>query len=91
MGAMSKSISSVRKLSQVLKVTGRRICPKAPMPEKGLLGWSHSSCTWRRLKAYTESTLRPTPPSMRVLVTATWQMVGVHSIGCAPEPMGLKG
>ena len=93
---MSKSISSVRKLSRVPEVTGRWICPKeavepAPTPEKGLLGWSRSSGTWRRLKASTESTLRPAPPSMRVLVTATWQMVGVHNIGSAPELMGLKG
>ena len=41
--------------------------------------------------ASTESTLRPAPPAMRVLVTATRQMVGVHSIGSAPEHMGLKG
>ena len=33
-----------------------------------------------------ESTLRPAPPSMRVLVTATLQMVGVQSIGSIPEP-----
>ena len=43
MGAMSKSISSVRKLWWVPKVTGRRICPKeavetAPTLDKGLLG-----------------------------------------------------
>ena len=93
---MSKSISSVRKLSQVPKVTGRRICPKevvepAPTPEKGLLGWSRSSGTWRRLKASTESMLRSVPPSMRVLVTATWQMVGVHSIGSAPKQAVLEG
>ena len=80
---MSKSISSVRKLSQVPKVTGRQICPKeavepAPTPMKGLLGWSRSGGTWSRLKASTESTLRPEPSSMRVLVTATWQMVGAQ-------------
>ena len=45
----------------------------------------------RRLKASTESTLRPAPPSMRVLVTATWQMVGVHSMGSAPEQAELEG
>ena len=28
---------------------------------------------------------------MRVLVTATWQMVGVHSIGSAPEQAELEG
>ena len=71
-----KSTSSVRKLLLVPKVTGSRICPKeavepAPTPEKGLLGRSRSSGTWRRLKASIEGTLRPAPPSMRVLVTAT--------------------
>ena len=60
-------------------------------PEKGLLGWSHSGGTWRRLKASTEITLRPAPPFMRVLVTATWQMVGVHNIGIAPEQAELEG
>ena len=45
----------------------------------------------RRLKASTESMLRPAPPSMRVLVTATWQMVGVHSMGSAPEQAELEG
>ena len=90
MGAMSKSTSSVRKLSWVPKVTQWRICPREleeppPTPEKGLLGRSRSSGRWRGLKASTESTLRAAPPSMTVLVTATWQMVGVHSIGSAPE------
>src|SRR3954465_12128840 len=46
---------------------------------------------WRRLKVSTESTMRPTPPSTRVLVTATWQMVGVHNRGSAPEPTKLAG
>src|SRR4051812_43018374 len=45
----------------------------------------------RRLKVSTESTLRPAPPSTRVLVTATWQMVGVHNRGSAPEPVELAG
>ena len=43
------------------------------------------------MKASTESTLRPAPPSMRVLVTATWQMVGVHSMGSAPKQAELEG
>lgn len=30
--------------------------------------------------------MRPAPPLMRVLVTATLQMMGVQSIGSAPEP-----
>ena len=38
-----------------------------------------------------ESMLRPAPPSMRVLVTATWQMVGVHNMGSAPEQADLEG
>ena len=42
-------------------------------------------------EASTESTLRPAPSSMRVLVTATWQMVGVHKMGSAPELAELKG
>src|SRR4051812_11177859 len=45
----------------------------------------------RRLKVSTESTLRPAPPSTRVLVTATWQMVGVHNRGSAPETAKLVG
>src|SRR3954462_5930799 len=45
----------------------------------------------RRSKVSTESTLRPAPPSTRVLVTATWQMVGVHNRGSAPEPAKLAG
>src|SRR3954462_9029893 len=45
----------------------------------------------RRLKVSTESTLRPAPPSTRVLVTATWYMVGVHNMGSAPEPAKLAG
>ena len=58
------------------EVTGSRICPKElddlpPTPEKGRLGCSRSRGMLRRLKASTESTLRPAPPSMRVLVTAT--------------------
>ena len=57
-----------------------------PTPEKGLPRPSRSSGTWRRLKASTESKFRPAPPSMRVLVTATLQMVGVQSIGSIPEP-----
>ena len=43
------------------------------------------------MKASTESMLRPASPSMRVLVTATWQMVGVHSMGSAPEQAELEG
>ena len=38
-----------------------------------------------------ESKLRPAPPSMRVLVTATLQMVGVQSIGSMPEPVVVTG
>ena len=52
---------------------------------------SRSRGMQRRLKASTESTLRLAPPSMRVLVTATWQMVGVHSMGSAPEQAELEG
>src|SRR3954471_18098970 len=78
------------------KVTGSRICPKEsddppPTPEKDRLGCSRSRGMQRRLKVSTESTLRPTPPSTRVLVTATWQMVGVHNRGSAPEPAKLAG
>ena len=78
------------------KVTGSRICPKElddlpPTPEKGRLGCNRSRDKQRRLKASTESTLRPAPPSIRVLVTANWQMVGVHSMGSAPEPAELEG
>src|SRR3954470_10880137 len=96
MGAMSKSTISMRKLSQVPKGTGSRICPKElddppPTPEKDRLGCSRSRGMHRRLKASTESTLRPAPPSTRVLVTATWQMVGVHNRGSAPEPAKLAG
>ena len=43
------------------------------------------------MKTLTESMLRPAPPSMRVLVTATWQMVGVHNMGSAPEQAELEG
>ena len=43
------------------------------------------------MKASTESMLRPAPPLMRVLATATWQMVGVHSMGSAPEQAELEG
>src|SRR4051812_7116913 len=96
MGAMSKSTISVRKFSYVPKVTGSRICPKEsddppPTPEKDRLGCSHSRGMRRRLKVSTESMLRPAPPSTRVLVTATWQMVGVHNRGSAPEPTKLAG
>src|SRR4051812_34261183 len=96
MGAMSKSTISVRKFSYVPKVTGSRIYPKEsddppPTPEKDRLGCSRSRGMQRRLKASTESTLRPAPPSTRVLVTATWQMVGVHNRGSAPEPAELAG
>ena len=28
---------------------------------------------------------------MRVLVTATWQVVGVHNVGIAPEQAELEG
>src|SRR4051812_13095756 len=45
----------------------------------------------RRLKVSAESTLRPAPPSTRVLVTATWQMVGLHNRGSALEPTKLVG
>ena len=61
------------------------------MPKKGRLGRSRSGGMWRRLKASIESTLRHEPPLMRVLVMATWQMVGVHSIGSAPEQAELEG
>ena len=43
------------------------------------------------MKASTKSTLRLAPPSMRVLVTATWQMVCVQSMGSAPEQAELEG
>src|SRR3954467_8246138 len=62
-----------------------------PTPEKGRLGCSRSSGMRRRLKASTESTLRPAPPSMRALVMATWQMVGVHNMGSTPELAELEG
>ena len=61
------------------------------MPEKGWLGRSRSGGTWRRLKASTESALRPAPLSIRVLVTATWQLVGVHNIRSAPAQAVLEG
>ena len=46
---------------------------------------------WSKLKASTESMLSLAPPSMRVLVTATLQMVGVQSIGSAHEPAVVAG
>ena len=96
MWVMSNLTSSVRKLSWVPKVKGRRICPgeldePPPTPEEGLLGQNRSSGTWRRLKASTECTLRLAPLLMRVLVMATLQMVGVQSIGSAPEPAVVAG
>ena len=65
---------------------GRRICPRGrvkppPTPEKGLVGRSRPGGTCSRPNASVESTLRPAPPSARVLVTATLQMVGVQSNG----------
>ena len=96
MWAMSKLTSSVRKLSWVPKVIGRWICPREleeppPTPEQGLLCRSRSSGTWRRLKASIESMLRLAPPSMGVLVMATWQMVGMKIIGSAAEQAVLTG
>ena len=58
-----------------------------PTPEKGLVGRSRLGGTCSRPNASAESMLRPAPPSMRVLVTAMLQMVGVQSIGSAPAPI----
>ena len=55
----------------------QRVGPPPPTPEKGFLRLSRLGGTRRRLKASTESKLRPAPPLMRVLVTTTLQMVGV--------------
>jgi hypothetical protein len=60
-------------------------------PEKGLVGKSWSYGTWSRSKVSTERTFRPAAPSMRVLVTATLLMVGVHSMGRTPAAIMVSG
>ena len=56
----------------VAGLEGDREVEPPPTTEKGLEGWSRLGGTWSRPNAFGGSTLRLAPPSMRVLVIATW-------------------
>jgi hypothetical protein len=77
---------------RVPKVTSRRTCPigvvdPSVIPKNGRVGMSqwYDSCIFS--KTSTEMMLRPTPPSMRVRLTAMLLMVGVHKRGIVPTPL----
>ena len=60
-------------------------------PVKGLVGMrrSYGTCIWSNIVM--ERTLRPAPPSISVLETATLLMVGVQTSGTRPTILVVEG